>query len=166
MDWALQGVRLLGLAALGLWEYMLFKQRYSTRSGKLRAKQIDGTAAIMHAINALYIPLVAARPHDVDETQQILRRYTDAIGVYREWVALLPSEVNETIAHLLGECEQLLAARGTMAEDQAHRSVQQRYLKLVEQLRATLGVGALGRETQAVLRQIPIRERDRQPVGM
>lgn len=164
MDWALQGVRLLGLAALGLWEYVLFKQRYSTRSGKLRAKQIDGTATIMQAINALYIPLVAARTHELDETQQILRRYTDAVHVYREWVALLPSEVNETIAQLLSACDQLIAARGTMAEDQARRGAQQAYLKLVEQLRATLGVGALGRETQAVLRQIPMRERDRQAV--
>ena len=166
MDWTLQGVRLLGLTALGLWEYVLFKQRYSTRSGKLRAKQIDGTAAIMQAINALYIPLVATRANDLDETQHIIQRYTDVVGVYREWVALLPSEVNETIAHLLGGCEQLIAARGTLAEDQARRSVQQAYLKLVEQLRATLGVGALGRETQAVLRQIPVRERDRQAVGM
>jgi hypothetical protein len=155
MDWALQGVRLLGLAALGLWEYFVFKQRYSTRTGKLRAKQIDGTAAIMTAINAIYIPLMAARTNDTGETQQILQRYTDAVGVYRQWVALLPSEVNEAIAHVLTLCEQLIAARGTATEAEQRRSLQQAYLRLVEQLRATLGVGALGTETQTVLEQGP-----------
>lgn len=151
MNWALQGVRLLGLAALGLWEYFVFKQRYSTRTGKLRAKQIDGATAIMSAINALYNPLLAARTDDTGETQQILRRYTDAVGVYRQWVALLPAEVNESIAHVLTACEQLIATRGTATEAEQRRSLQLAYLKLVEQLRAMLGVGALGPETQAAL---------------
>lgn len=156
MDWALQGVRLLGLAALGVWEYFVFKQRYSTRTGKLRAKQIDGTAEIMTAINALYNPLMAARTNDTGETQQILRRYTDAVGVYRQWVALLPAEVNAAIARVLTVCEQLIAARDTATEAEQRRSLQQAYLKLVEQLRATLGVGALDTETQAVLEQSPM----------
>lgn len=154
MDWAINGVRLLGLALFAAWEYIVFKQRYASRRSELRARQIEGAAAVMRALSALYLAVqrsqLAQSPPASE--QQIQSLYAEAVALQTHWVAFLPSKLNAAIADflkLLGAGARSRGVADPMFQQQARRA----YIELVACARQTLGIEPLSPEALAVLEQ-------------
>ena len=154
MDWAVNGFRLLGLALLAAWEYLVFKQRYGTRSDTLRAKQIDAATAVIEGLNVLCTSVHPSTP--VEEARQAVQQqarvqYATFITAYRTWATFLPSAVNDAVARFLTLYNQSVLSNRGVDHAAAHQQLRNGYLDVLVQVRQSLGIDPFGQATLAVL---------------
>lgn len=155
MDWAINGVRLLGLALFAAWEYIVFKQRYASRRSELRARQLEGAAAMLRALSALYLAVQRSQPANQSSPaseQQIQSLYAEAVALQTYWVAFLPGKLNAAIADFLKLFGAGARSRG-VADPMFQQQTRGAYIELVARVRQTLGIEPPGPEALAVLEQ-------------
>ena len=159
MNWLANGVRLLGLAVMAVWEYWLFRQRYSARNGKLRAKQMEGTAAVLKDVAAVYVAaseLCTSHQHTANEAhsdlfRRLISAHTQLVTSHRTWLAFLPADVNTTLAHFLHGVQSIIATTNDQAPRQQFSELHAAYIDIVAAVRSGLGEAPLQQETLDLL---------------
>ncbi len=161
MDWLANSVRIVGLAALAVWEYWIFKQRFATRTDKLRSRQIDGAAAVLKDVAYVYVTVrerCVARQHTSDGARADLSRrmidaYTDLVTSHRTWLAFLPADVSTTLTRFLHVAQSLIAGKDDQAAGQRFAELHAAYQDVVASVRRSLGEAPLQQETLNLLEQ-------------
>lgn len=146
---------------MAVWEYRLFKQRFTPRNHKLRAEQIEGAAAVLKDVAFVYSAaraLCASHQHRnyksrVELSRHLLNAYTALITTHSRWLAFLPAYVNTAFTRFLHVAQSLIAAPDGQATEQPFSDVHAAYIDVVASVRSSLGEAPLPQATLHLLEQ-------------
>lgn len=176
MDWASASIGLGGLALAALTVYLDYRKRIAPYRELLYAKQIEGYAQVVQALNDWfdwsqgYIAAHGCRLNDstrVELRKETVDQNVAFHAVYRRWALYLPKDVDMRISAFVGVFNAISSPREVAHQYPAHEVysedpgmlLAEAYSSLFQSMRKSMGTEPLSRETLKIVGEMPDERR-------